>query len=245
MKRNIYNFDTQPVVPAVYETTYDDDGNETGTTLISEASSEVVGLVVTTTEAKSLKDIERVIALNKPQLVVDKFIGLYIPTLEPAQITMDLWLRWTKELEGLSPEEPYVLKDPEVPDVYLDRTYDLKTAELTYLVTENPWVLRAELPEATITVDSFKASNSSMFTRYSKSLGIELSGKVLSINESNQNGIAAVLTGLNLAEELGLSFEPFSFKAETSTGTTSILFSTLMDYKVFAMQFMAERRKFF
>jgi hypothetical protein len=202
-------------------------------------------LVITTSESKSLKDLKRIIASGKPQTVVDKFIGLYIPTLEPSQITMDLWAQVTEELQDLDPEEPYVLEDPEVPDVYLDREYDLKASELEGLVTENPWILTVEIPEPTITVESFKLDNSSLFTSYSKAQGVELSGKVISITESNQNGIAAVLTGLNLAEELGLTFEPFNFKAETITGTTSITFDSLTDFKVFALTFMAERRKFF
>lgn len=78
-----------------------------------------------------------------------------------------------------------------------------------------------------------------------KRQGAKLNGKQVSLNESNQNGIAAVLTGLALADEVGANMFPMNFNAESPSGNVTIAFTDLASFKQFALQFMAERQAFF
>lgn len=67
----------------------------------------------------------------------------------------------------------------------------------------------------------------------------------LSLNESNQNGIAAVMQGAILAEGVGSSIFPINFSAESATGSVSIPFSTKLEFQAFALEFMSRRQVFF
>lgn len=82
-------------------------------------------------------------------------------------------------------------------------------------------------------------------TKATKMLGIAYNGVNVSLTESNQNGLAAVMSGQNLAVEFGGSIFPLNFSAETATGFETITFATLVDFKAFALTFMSARQQFF
>jgi hypothetical protein len=79
----------------------------------------------------------------------------------------------------------------------------------------------------------------------SKKIGVEINGYQVSLNEVNQNGLASVLTGLNLASESGFDIFPISFVAENQTGEVSIPFDDLASFKEFSLQFLHARQVFF
>lgn len=79
----------------------------------------------------------------------------------------------------------------------------------------------------------------------SKKIGVEINGYQVSLNEANQNGLASVLTGLNLASEGGFDIFPITFVAENQTGEVSIPFEDLASFKDFSLQFLHARQVFF
>jgi hypothetical protein len=78
-----------------------------------------------------------------------------------------------------------------------------------------------------------------------KRLGKEVAGHTVSLTEENQNGIAAVLKGVELAAKYGQDIFPLNFKAMTATGSTLIEFTAQEDFELFALDFMAKRKEYF
>jgi hypothetical protein len=180
-------------------------------------------------ETKSISDLERVIKLNKPLSVVDKFTELYL--------LGEQW-NWLEAYQAYLIEVDEVNEHNENPPVTgTDESGNDIYAEQKELPVE-------PVRPALVSVDDFKAGND-LFTSYTKNQGAEINGVEVSLNESNQNGIAAVLTGLKLAEEVGENMFPLTFKAESVNGTVSIPFTDLTEFKAFAMQFMSQRQAFF
>ncbi len=181
-------------------------------------------------ETKSMTDLERVIALGKPSDVIDKFVALYLSCLQ--WDWFELYQSYLIELDEVNAhnENPPVINI----DEYFVKTY----AEQKELPIEP---IRPDI----LTIDSFKELNPDLLNGYMKEQGAEINGVIVSLNENNQNGIAAVLTGLNLASEVGANMFPISFKAESNSGIISIPFETLEEFKGFALQFMGARQAFF
>tara|TARA_R110002111_G_scaffold212804_3_gene275976 strand:+ start:432 stop:1034 length:603 start_codon:yes stop_codon:yes gene_type:complete len=185
-------------------------------------------VIVNLHETKSTADLERVIALGKPESVVNRFaemvaIGEQWEWFDNYQAFL---LAVTERDEAIANHEP---------------EFDEKGNEIEWLPPEMPVepirpVLRT-IEEVLNGVDGYSA--------LVKNRGTELLGHTISLNESNQNGIAAVLTGLNLATETGIDMFPISFKAETISGTVSIPFETLEEFKGFSLRFMDARQVFF
>lgn len=75
--------------------------------------------------------------------------------------------------------------------------------------------------------------------------GALINGEQISLTEENQNGMAAVMQGVNLAAELGANIFPLNFNAQTPTGFKLMTFEAAADFKAFCLTFMAERQKFF
>jgi len=75
--------------------------------------------------------------------------------------------------------------------------------------------------------------------------GVEIAGHQISLTEENQNGMAAVMQGVNLAAEMGANIFPLNFNAQTPTGFKQIAFETAEQFKMFCLAFMGERQKFF
>lgn len=78
-----------------------------------------------------------------------------------------------------------------------------------------------------------------------KHKGVEIAGQQISLTEENQNGMAAVMQGVNLAAEMGADIFPLNFNAQTPAGFKLMTFEAAADFKTFCLTFMAERQKFF
>ena len=133
-----------------------------------------LGLVVTQTKSKTLEAIKRKIELGGNP---DKFIELYLPTIDPAQISADSWHKHHQLVETLNPDEP----KPQVPvfdngaytydgdnnlitELGLN-SYDSALAARTGLENDNTWLkgLRGETapqrPDYVIDVQVWKDEN--------------------------------------------------------------------------------------
>tara|TARA_Y100001938_G_C8065430_1_gene419873 strand:+ start:770 stop:1261 length:492 start_codon:yes stop_codon:yes gene_type:complete len=75
--------------------------------------------------------------------------------------------------------------------------------------------------------------------------GVLINGEQISLTEENQNGMAAVMQGVNLAAEMGADIFPLNFNAQTPAGFKLMTFEVAADFKTFCLAFMAERQKFF
>ncbi len=80
-----------------------------------------------------------------------------------------------------------------------------------------------------------------------KALGIEFKGVHISLNESNQNGLSALKSALELSKEFEVSdqFFPINFNAETCDGTQVLTLVDEAEFKEFGLQFVMARKAFF
>ena len=67
----------------------------------------------------------------------------------------------------------------------------------------------------------------------------------VSLTEENQNGLASVMAGANLAEANSASIFPLNFNAVNAGGVITLPFSTKSDFETFALEFMTRRQVFF
>ena len=213
-------------------------------------------LVVAQVETKSFDDIQRVVNAGKSAAVIDRFISLYLANTDANNGIADEWYTNHLLAQSLDPDEPRLEvttadeNDIETTET-LPNAYEVALTNRDGLETEHEWLkgyrgLEAiERPEFVVDVANFKTDNNSLFDSYNKTQGTEISGHQISLTEENQNGIASVLTGLNLASELGADMFPMNFKANTPSGTMMIPFTSLEDFKLFAAQFMSARQFFF
>ena len=169
-------------------------------------------------ETKTEADLERVVLLNKPLHVLEKFsamviVGKHWDWFDDYVLhlnAVDTWEKWVA---------PVVEDDEDIP-VRPD-----KPTWVTLRYTGNPLALYDR--------------------KLSKALGINVQGKNVSLTEENQNGIASVMAGAKLAIEFGGTIFPLNFVAVTQEGLDTLSFSTLTDFKLFAIEFMQERQQFF
>lgn len=263
--RNIYEYSHEPVTPAVYRKTYDEEGNETGEVLVSPASEEVVGLVVSQVETKTLDDIKRVIGLAKPVKVLDKFIALYLPTLDDEQNVADAWyeqyqITQTSDPDELGKEEPVLDEDG---NLQYDESENLITAiglnayqkatqAMESLESTSAWLksLKGDTeaparPEYVIDVQKWKGDNSELLNTALKKHGTDILGSTISLNETNQNGLSAIKSAIELASKYNQNIFPIIFKADTNDGTTKVEFNDESSFDNFCLMFLHERQKFF
>ena len=181
-------------------------------------------------ETKSRDALERVISLNKPLSVVDKFVALYLTGAQ--------W-DWLKAYQSYLVElEAVNAHNANLPVIDEDENGSRVFADSKALPVE-------PVRPGLLTVEEFKSNNTELFSSYFKQQGVEIGGYQVSLTEVNQNGIASVLTGLKLAEEVGVDMYPMAFKADTASGIASIPFNSLAEFKNFALQFMDARQVFF
>lgn len=77
--------------------------------------------------------------------------------------------------------------------------------------------------------------------------GIECKGVFVSLNESNQNGLSALKSALELAKSFGESeaFFPVNFNAETAQGVQVVTLENEADFKQFGFSFILARKAYF
>lgn len=80
-----------------------------------------------------------------------------------------------------------------------------------------------------------------------KLIGIEFKGVQVSLNESNQNGLSALKSALELAKEFESESEffPVNFNAETRQGVKVLTLVDEAEFKNFGLQFVMARKAFF
>jgi hypothetical protein len=81
--------------------------------------------------------------------------------------------------------------------------------------------------------------------REAKRQGKLIAGVQISLTEDNQNGIASVMQGADLAAEAGMSIFPLNFNAMTAAGEQMVTFADMAEFKAFALEFMAARQQYF
>lgn len=169
-------------------------------------------------ETKTESDLARVIAAGKPQAVIDKFAEL---------VTVGKHWDWFEDyalyLNAMDTWDKWVA--PEVEDGEEVPVKPEQPADHYPRYTGNP-------------LDQYA-------NEIAKKAGIIVQGVGVSLNESNQNGIASVSAGEELAVKFGSSIFPLNFNAETAQGVAAVQFETLEDFEQFALEFMVARQAFF
>ncbi|RZD22404.1 hypothetical protein [Pseudoalteromonas sp. MEBiC 03485] len=77
--------------------------------------------------------------------------------------------------------------------------------------------------------------------------GIEYKGVFVSLNESNQNGLSALKSALELATEFGEAeaFFPVNFNAETAQGVQVVTLGNEAEFKQLGLNFIMARKAYF
>jgi hypothetical protein len=78
-----------------------------------------------------------------------------------------------------------------------------------------------------------------------KSLGVEIQGKMISLNESNQNGLAAISTMIDKSIKLGLSPFPVYPSLEMKGGKARLVANTQEEFDGIFVTFGLARQPFF
>ena len=178
---------------------------------------------------KTEKDLLRVISLGQPINVINAFAQQLIES--------EQW-EWANTyydyIVELNKIEQY---NATLPDPFADEDGALIEAEPKSLPTEpqRPGVR---------TVDD-------VLEPYQKQIkkiqGIEFKGVHVSLNESNQNGLSALKSALEIAKEFEVDdeFFPINFNAETCDGTQVLTLVDEAEFKEFGLQFIMARKAFF
>ena len=177
-------------------------------------------------ETKSLADLERVLDLGKPLSVVTKFANMV--ALESKWNYLDIYKGWKEtndELVELNLELPKLDEDGEL----LQAAYPLADEPIKPVVRSIEEVL----------------ADTNGMSGYNKEIGTKINGVNVSLTEKNQNGIAAVMKGIELAAKYNKSLLPIKFTARTMSGIAKIEFSSVEDFELFALEFIAKRQEFF
>lgn len=180
-------------------------------------------------DTKTEQDIERLISLGKPMTVVNMFAEL---------VSLGEQWNWAQDyfnyLIELSEANEYNSNLPE-PTANEDGT----------LIEAKPRPLPIETlrPEAR-TVEQVLAPYQ---RKLSKMVGIEIKGVNVSLNETNQNGLSALKSALDLATEFDAQgqFFPIKFNAETATGEQVVELVDEAEFKQFGLQFILARKSYF
>ena len=78
-----------------------------------------------------------------------------------------------------------------------------------------------------------------------KAVGLSFGGVNISLNESNQNGLAAIKTAVDMAVKIGVDAFPLNFSAETKFGIESVSILSLDEFDSLFVQFFIARQQFF
>jgi len=78
-----------------------------------------------------------------------------------------------------------------------------------------------------------------------KAMGISFGGVNISLNESNQNGLSAIKTALEMAASVGVDAFPLNFSAETAGGDKSVAINDIDEFNDLFVQFFIARQQFF
>lgn len=124
---------------------------------------------------------------------------------------------------------------------YDNNTFDVwaKFCELR----DNGTITVQPVPQSEL--DAIAAEQAKQALDAQKRAGQSINGHTISLTEENQNGLAAVMQGAQLADESGTSIFPLNFNARTESGEVSIPFANKADYEAFCLAFLQARQQFF
>lgn len=172
-----------------------------------------LGLVVTQTASKSLADVNRVIADNRPQKGIDSTIKLYLESTEPNNAIADDWYEQHLLVETLDPNEVITrtTTDDNGDEVVetLPNNHKVALDARTALEDDNDWLrgyrgLSApERPELIADVDAWKLINKSLFiSNVLDGLTIDMHGTTFQANETSQQRIIGKMSGMQRRGEV-------------------------------------------
>ena len=207
-------------------------GEPTGTTtertrMVAEYADVKYVRQATRPETKSMGDLERVISLGKPLHVIDKFATMV--TVGEQWEFFDkyvLYLDETNLVNEFNSNLPAVSTDEEGVETF---------AELKELPIE-------PVKPVLLTLEEYKANNTSMFTSYHKAQGVEIDGFIISLNKSNSDGLVSIKTAYEL---VGDALFPTNFLAENPSGEVKVPLASYAEFTAFALQFLIARGAYF
>jgi len=82
-------------------------------------------------------------------------------------------------------------------------------------------------------------------TSQQKALGVEIQGQMISLNESNQNGLSAISTMIDKSIALGESPFPLYPKLKTKTGRERLIANNQAEFDSIFLTFGLARQQFF
>ena len=173
-----------------------------------------LGLVVTQTATKTLTDVKRVIANNRPQKAIDGFIKLYLESTEPNQLIADEWHKQHLLVETLDPDELVFTKTVdeetgEVTQVPTQNQHEIATIARNQLESTNTWLAAYRglgsdtRPEFVADVDAWKLINKSLFiSNVLDGLTIDMHSTTFQANETSQQRIIGKMSGMQRRGEV-------------------------------------------
>ena len=200
---------------------------------------------------KSQVQVENAINAGKPN--IDGFIAAHLPTLDPNHTIADDWYDQQLLVETLDPEEerePILDEDGEQTGLS-PNAHDRAVESRSDLEGANPWlgsyrgITDASRPDFTMSIEDWKANNASVYNKHLKAQGIEVNGVSISLNESNQHGLADVSVMIDKAISLGTDPFPLNLNMESSTGTSVLTVTNQTEFDTVFLTFGLARQQFF
>ncbi|MBH0034625.1 hypothetical protein I6F43_08010 [Pseudoalteromonas sp. NZS71_1] len=192
-------------------------------------SDEGLPVLLARPDTKTMQDVERLIELNKPTSVINKFAEL-----------VSLGEQWDWAQSYYS----YLVEKLEV-EQYNENLPEPTTNEAGELIEVELKSLPIEPEQPAV------KSTSEILAPYSRHLaklkGVEHRGVCVTLNEANQNGLSALKSALELARDFDATdqFFPVNFNAETPNGVEVLLLDDEEEFKHFGFSFVIARKALF
>ncbi|SFD14180.1 hypothetical protein [Pseudoalteromonas denitrificans] len=196
---------------------------------------------------KSIEDLQRVLSLNKPEPVVKAFANLV--ALE------QVWRWWDDYI--INCHDIALVQNDNIDNATKIANIEGNVDDLSEAKVKGEIKVKSELqvkskaiPDEISPCPALKTpeqvlANTLGYKTWLKAQGVKINDLSLSVDETNQNGIAAVLKGIELAKKHSQNIFPINFNAQTPKGNQTISFKNQDEFELFALQFMKERQSFF
>jgi len=174
--------------------------------------------------------LSQALANNESQEKIDTLITQHLQFIDNDRIAAQAWYEQYQLTLTLDPTEPnttITTQNAQGVDIVTTvlSPYKQALASRKAMETANTWLkgLRGLVaparPVFVADVAKFKLDNVELFKTYNKALGVNINGVMVSLNESNQHGLADISVMIDKAISLGqLIFPITNLKLETATG---------------------------